>query len=213
MTLGRPARVVMRPDALLDSSQRSRRARSRDKVKVLFVLVLCINPELTAAVQTSAERPECPRYAASRCHYPLRPTEETMAILIIMQAEERDMQTAQLEGRRPDQYVSLATSFANVRPTDLVPVHPRQQLARKVERRSPSRSINSTWTRPTDLHRYSQAVVVGDGACGKTSLLNVYISGTFPEGYEPTVFENHCVDVGERFRMSPCSALAGVLVH
>ncbi|KWU46718.1 hypothetical protein RHOSPDRAFT_4164, partial [Rhodotorula sp. JG-1b] len=40
-----------------------------------------------------------------------------------------------------------------------------------------------------------QVVVVGDGACGKTSLLNVYISGTFPEGYEPTVFENHCVDV------------------
>ncbi|GAA5992058.1 hypothetical protein JCM10908_000722 [Rhodotorula pacifica] len=38
-------------------------------------------------------------------------------------------------------------------------------------------------------------VVVGDGACGKTSLLNVYISGTFPEEYEPTVFENHCIDV------------------
>lgn len=39
-------------------------------------------------------------------------------------------------------------------------------------------------------------VVVGDGACGKTSLLNVYISGRFPQEYEPTIFENHCIDVG-----------------
>ncbi|KAJ8297016.1 GTP-binding protein Rho3 [Rhodotorula toruloides] len=38
-------------------------------------------------------------------------------------------------------------------------------------------------------------VVVGDGACGKTSLLNVYVKGEFPELYEPTVFENHCVDI------------------
>ncbi|OBZ84017.1 GTP-binding protein rho3 [Choanephora cucurbitarum] len=34
-------------------------------------------------------------------------------------------------------------------------------------------------------------VVVGDGACGKTSLLNVYIKACFPEIYEPTVFENY----------------------
>jgi GTPase SAR1 family protein len=27
-------------------------------------------------------------------------------------------------------------------------------------------------------------VVVGDGACGKTSLLNVFVSGHFPEAYE-----------------------------
>ncbi|GAA5872348.1 hypothetical protein JCM3774_003352 [Rhodotorula dairenensis] len=40
-----------------------------------------------------------------------------------------------------------------------------------------------------------KAVVVGDGACGKTSLLHVYLSGDFPDDYEPTVFENHCVDV------------------
>ncbi|GAA5850507.1 hypothetical protein JCM3766R1_003519 [Sporobolomyces carnicolor] len=38
-------------------------------------------------------------------------------------------------------------------------------------------------------------VVVGDGACGKTSLLNVFVSGEFPETYEPTVFENHTVDI------------------
>ncbi|BGO99338.1 GTP-binding protein RHO3 [Rhodotorula toruloides] len=40
-----------------------------------------------------------------------------------------------------------------------------------------------------------KVVVVGDGACGKTSLLNVYVKGEFPELYEPTVFENHCVDI------------------
>ncbi|GAA5857080.1 hypothetical protein JCM8547_007947 [Rhodosporidiobolus lusitaniae] len=38
-------------------------------------------------------------------------------------------------------------------------------------------------------------VVVGDGACGKTSLLNVFVLGRFPENYEPTVFENHCLDL------------------
>ncbi|GAA5898614.1 hypothetical protein JCM5296_005941 [Sporobolomyces johnsonii] len=40
-----------------------------------------------------------------------------------------------------------------------------------------------------------KVVVVGDGACGKTSLLNVFVHGNFPDVYEPTVFENHCVDV------------------
>ncbi|KAL7419091.1 Rho GTPase [Cryptotrichosporon argae] len=34
-------------------------------------------------------------------------------------------------------------------------------------------------------------VVVGDGACGKTSLLTVFLKGYFPTGYEPTVFENY----------------------
>ncbi|KAJ3406033.1 hypothetical protein CcCBS67573_g01189 [Chytriomyces confervae] len=34
-----------------------------------------------------------------------------------------------------------------------------------------------------------KVVVVGDGACGKTSLLNVLIRGVFPEMYEPTIVE------------------------
>jgi len=34
-------------------------------------------------------------------------------------------------------------------------------------------------------------VVLGDGACGKTSLLNVFTRGYFPQLYEPTVFENY----------------------
>lgn len=36
---------------------------------------------------------------------------------------------------------------------------------------------------------------MGDGACGKTSLLNVFTRGYFPQVYEPTVFENYVHDV------------------
>jgi len=38
-------------------------------------------------------------------------------------------------------------------------------------------------------------VLLGDGACGKTSLLNVFTRGYFPTVYEPTVFENYVHDV------------------
>jgi len=40
-----------------------------------------------------------------------------------------------------------------------------------------------------------KAVVCGDGACGKTSLLNVYTRGYFTQVYEPTVFENYVQDI------------------
>ncbi|ORZ21052.1 P-loop containing nucleoside triphosphate hydrolase protein [Lobosporangium transversale] len=38
-------------------------------------------------------------------------------------------------------------------------------------------------------------VIVGDGACGKTSLLSVFTLGYFPKNYNPTVFENFVTDV------------------
>ncbi|CAG8505040.1 173_t:CDS:2 [Paraglomus occultum] len=38
-------------------------------------------------------------------------------------------------------------------------------------------------------------VILGDGACGKTSLLNVFTRGYFPQVYEPTIFENYVCDM------------------
>jgi len=37
-------------------------------------------------------------------------------------------------------------------------------------------------------------VIIGDGACGKTSLLNVFTLGHFPPQYVPTVFESYVTD-------------------
>lgn len=37
-------------------------------------------------------------------------------------------------------------------------------------------------------------VIIGDGACGKTSLLSVFTLGYFPTHYIPTVFENYVTD-------------------
>src|ERR1044071_7210439 len=36
-------------------------------------------------------------------------------------------------------------------------------------------------------------VVVGDGSCGKTSLINVYSRKDFPLSYMPTVFESNLI--------------------
>ncbi|CAG8554206.1 14504_t:CDS:2 [Acaulospora colombiana] len=38
-------------------------------------------------------------------------------------------------------------------------------------------------------------VIVGDGACGKTSLLSVFTLGYFPTDYIPTIFENRVADL------------------
>jgi len=38
-------------------------------------------------------------------------------------------------------------------------------------------------------------VVVGDGACGKQSLIKVFVSDHFPQAYAPPVFENHVATV------------------
>ncbi|VEU19689.1 DEKNAAC100862 [Brettanomyces naardenensis] len=48
-------------------------------------------------------------------------------------------------------------------------------------------------------------VILGDGACGKTSLLNVFTRGYFPHVYEPTVFENYIHDIfidGQQVQLS-----------
>ena len=38
-------------------------------------------------------------------------------------------------------------------------------------------------------------VIVGDGACGKTSLLSVFVNNKFPEDYTPTVFDNQVKNI------------------
>ena len=38
-------------------------------------------------------------------------------------------------------------------------------------------------------------VVVGDGACGKTCLLNAYCHNQFLEEYETTVFETYVTEI------------------
>ncbi|CCE63613.1 hypothetical protein TPHA_0F01280 [Tetrapisispora phaffii CBS 4417] len=50
---------------------------------------------------------------------------------------------------------------------------------------------SSSATKPIER----KIVILGDGACGKTSLLNVFTRGYFPKVYEPTVFENYIHDI------------------
>ncbi|UYV64044.1 hypothetical protein LAZ67_2006391, partial [Cordylochernes scorpioides] len=38
----------------------------------------------------------------------------------------------------------------------------------------------------------------GDAQCGKTALASAYVLNRFPRGYEPTVFEQHWVDVTDK---------------
>jgi len=38
-------------------------------------------------------------------------------------------------------------------------------------------------------------VIVGDGACGKTSLLSSFALGEFPREYTPTVFDNYVAEI------------------
>ncbi|XP_064649103.1 ras-like GTP-binding protein Rho1 [Lineus longissimus] len=45
-----------------------------------------------------------------------------------------------------------------------------------------------------NTHR-KKLVVVGDGACGKTSLLIVFSKDEFPEDHVPTIFDNYVADI------------------
>ncbi|CAF99274.1 unnamed protein product, partial [Tetraodon nigroviridis] len=53
--------------------------------------------------------------------------------------------------------------------------------------------------------RELKIVIVGDGGCGKTSLLMVYAKGDFPEKYAPSVFEKYVTTVtvgGKEIRLN-----------
>ncbi|KAJ6473697.1 small GTPase-binding protein [Mycena sanguinolenta] len=48
-------------------------------------------------------------------------------------------------------------------------------------------------------------VIVGDACCGKTALLTVFSQGTFPQLFEPTVFDTYIADVevgGKRVQLA-----------
>jgi small GTP-binding protein len=51
---------------------------------------------------------------------------------------------------------------------------------------------NGAYTGPVQDRKL---VIVGDGGCGKTSLLMVYTRKEFPEEYVPTVFDNYTKEV------------------
>lgn len=44
------------------------------------------------------------------------------------------------------------------------------------------------------IHR-RKLVIVGDGACGKTSLLYVFTKDEMPTDYVPTIFDNYVADM------------------
>ncbi|XP_066227117.1 rho-related GTP-binding protein RhoF [Saccopteryx leptura] len=48
---------------------------------------------------------------------------------------------------------------------------------------------------PDPARKELKIVIVGDGGCGKTSLLMVYSQGAFPEHYAPSVFEKYIARV------------------
>ncbi|XP_055963198.1 rho-related GTP-binding protein RhoF [Sorex fumeus] len=48
---------------------------------------------------------------------------------------------------------------------------------------------------PGPARKELKIVIVGDGGCGKTSLLMVYCQGSFPEHYAPSVFEKYTASV------------------
>ncbi|XP_075945028.1 rho-related GTP-binding protein RhoF [Anarhichas minor] len=52
-------------------------------------------------------------------------------------------------------------------------------------------TANGTTKRGDEL----KIVIVGDGGCGKTSLLLVYAKGDFPEKYAPSVFEKYTTTI------------------
>lgn len=79
------------------------------------------------------------------------------------------------------------------------------------DRRSSRRKMERTLSSPAALHHprrqsskasdtsvnaiRKKLVIVGDGECGKTSLLIVFSKDSFPEHYVPTVFETHVADI------------------
>ena len=53
---------------------------------------------------------------------------------------------------------------------------------------------NQKLVKEPTIHR-RKLVMVGDGACGKTSLLYVFTKDEMPTSYVPTIFDNYVADM------------------
>ncbi|KAF8633254.1 hypothetical protein AX15_001446 [Amanita polypyramis BW_CC] len=73
--------------------------------------------------------------------------------------------------------------------------HAGTSFGRSKPVRSETFSRAADWINAVAFQIQRKVVVCGDGACGKTSLLNVFTRGFFTQVYEPTVFENYVHDI------------------
>ncbi|GAA5930460.1 uncharacterized protein JCM15063_004810 [Sporobolomyces koalae] len=143
----------------------------------------------TPASSRTAERPHHmqanalprsgdPRSAGSKASYvstvPLSPNSKPFAPLPPVPSSRSNPPPPRSAGRTDERLTSLPfshrprTQHASSQPA--LPPLPRAALRRKL-------------------------VIVGDGACGKTSLLSVFSLGEFPSEYEPTIFENYVAEI------------------
>ncbi|XP_040272069.1 rho-related GTP-binding protein RhoF [Bufo bufo] len=59
----------------------------------------------------------------------------------------------------------------------------------------PNGAVSNGIRQPSKGQKAVKIVIVGDGGCGKTSLLMVYAKGSFPEQYAPSVFEKYTTSI------------------
>ena len=90
--------------------------------------------------------------------------------------------------------------------TDLSLRHNTTQYNSNISRKLKPRRYNTTSITSTTIIIFSfylqskatpvkEIVIVGDGMCGKTSTISVYLGNRFPTDYIPTVYENYTSNV------------------
>uniref|UniRef100_A0A2K6S1Z4 Ras homolog family member F, filopodia associated n=1 Tax=Saimiri boliviensis boliviensis TaxID=39432 RepID=A0A2K6S1Z4_SAIBB len=103
---------------------------------------------------------------------------------------------------------STARGRVRLRGAQSLTPSPRARRRPGAKRRLPIRGALSRWAATIGSRRRGarpaapgpgrkelKIVIVGDGGCGKTSLLMVYSQGSFPEHYAPSVFDKYTASV------------------